>query len=233
MLKDMAADPVGALKNLAGDALQMGAGVLFQHLGQSPQNAPQVRALLTGEPVGEWHLTVGNPFAPILRIGNLVCEKCDFEWGNELGPDDFPLDLTVKVTLKPGMSRDRHMVESMYNQGWGRIYTIPTSIETTSAAQESKVDANTGPDARKRGGKKKSWGGSTFFDSFFYELGKTRAAQENMRNHVNAGMNYNPDTTGKTNKSIAAAGGLVQKLADGTGELKKSAKENYNKGRGK
>ena len=32
-------------------------------------------ALLIGEPVGEWHLTVGNPLNPIMVCGNLICEK--------------------------------------------------------------------------------------------------------------------------------------------------------------
>jgi hypothetical protein len=32
-----------------------------------------MRALLTGEPVGNWHLTVGNPLNPMMVIGNLIC----------------------------------------------------------------------------------------------------------------------------------------------------------------
>jgi len=40
--------------------------------------APTIRnmhSLLTGDPVGEWHLTVGNPLNPIMIVGNLICEK--------------------------------------------------------------------------------------------------------------------------------------------------------------
>ena len=41
------------------------------------------RALLTGEPVGDWHLTIGNPFNPIAMIGNLVVKDLSIEFYDE------------------------------------------------------------------------------------------------------------------------------------------------------
>lgn len=166
LLDKLKNDPIEALKGIASDALNVGAGALFNRLGRQPQQAPQVRALLTGNPVGEWHVVIGNPFAPMMMIGNLICTGCDFEWGNELGPDDFPLDLTVKVKLQHGMGRDRHMAESMFNQGWGRIYTIPSEIEDTSAANESKIDAYTGkyPDKKLGTGKTKKYSADDYIN---------------------------------------------------------------------
>ena len=50
-----------------------------------------IRALLTGEPVGEWHLMVGNPFNPMLMIGNLILDSANLKIEDEmLGVDDFP-----------------------------------------------------------------------------------------------------------------------------------------------
>jgi hypothetical protein len=69
-----------------------------------------MKALLTGEPVGNWHLTVGNPLNPIIVVGNLICEKMDVQFGEELGPDDFPTELKVVYTLQHGMQRDKKAI---------------------------------------------------------------------------------------------------------------------------
>jgi hypothetical protein len=132
-------DPVGTLQGIFKTGMMMALSRT-----NSNQMFHGYRALLTGEPVGEWHLVVGNPLNPMMMIGNLVCTDCKFTFGNELGPDDFPTELTVEVTLAHGMSLDRAGVESMFNRGRGRIYTLPSGIENTSAANETKVDAYTG-----------------------------------------------------------------------------------------
>ena len=84
-----------------------------------------VRALLTGEPVGEWHLMVGNPFNPIAMIGNLVVSDCEMTFSPELGPDDFPESVYFTVTLKHGKPRDKGDIESILNRGQGRLYYPP------------------------------------------------------------------------------------------------------------
>ena len=101
------------------------------------------RALLTGEPVGDWHLTIGNPLNPIAMIGNLIVKDVKFKWSNELGPDDFPIGFTAEITLDHGLGRDRDAIESMFNRGFGRIYTLSKSFRS-SADGETKVDAYTG-----------------------------------------------------------------------------------------
>lgn len=212
LLDSIKADPMNALANIAGDALQAGAGALFNTLGRQPQQAPQIRALLTGDPVGEWHLVVGNPLAPMMMIGNLVCDGCEFEWGNELGPDDFPLDLTVKVSLKHGMPRDRHMVESMFNQGYGRIYTIPTNIENTSGANESKIDRNTGKLSRGKSG--------TLKDRYKLKgaayIGELKGAYDELRHVQDYGWIPLQPKAAEAKSAI-----LGQLFSDGTGEEKK------------
>lgn len=101
------------------------------------------KALLTGDPTGEWHLTIGNPLNPIAMIGNLVCDGLEIKWSDELGPDDFPIGFDAVVSLKHGLGRDRDAVESMFNRGFGRIYSLPTEFRK-SADFESKVDQHTG-----------------------------------------------------------------------------------------
>ena len=89
-------------------------------------------ALLIGDPVGEWHLTVGNPLNPIMVIGNLICNKMDVAWDEELGPDDFPTGFTVTYTLEHGMQRDKDAIQSMFNRGMGRYYVLPDYMQCSS-----------------------------------------------------------------------------------------------------
>ena len=101
------------------------------------------RALLSGDPVGDWHLTIGNPLNPIATIGNLICDNVDIKFSDELGPDDFPIGFEAVVSLKHGLGRDRDAIESMFNRGYGRIYALSEEFKT-SADYETKVDENTG-----------------------------------------------------------------------------------------
>ena len=101
------------------------------------------RALLTGEPVGDWHLTIGNPLNPIAMIGNLIVTDVNITFSDELGPDDFPIGFKAVVTLDHGLGRDRDAIESMFNRGFGRIYTLSDKFRS-SADFETRVDENSG-----------------------------------------------------------------------------------------
>jgi hypothetical protein len=133
-------DPIEALKGLAAGSL----GVHMKNTTQKGTRGGQLRAILTGEPTGEWHLTVGNPFNPMMMIGNLICTGCKFEFGEELGPDDFPTEMKATITLEHGRPRDRDAIESMFNGGGGRLYSLPPDYEKSfSSSSQSAVDAAT------------------------------------------------------------------------------------------
>ena len=115
-----------------------------------------MRSILTGEPVGDWHLTIGNPLNPIVMIGNLICTNIEIEIDEDagLGPDDFPLGWSVTITLDHGMKRDRDALESMFNFGNGRIYELPDKFQS-SGDYETSVDKTTGtPAVSKKVGEK-------------------------------------------------------------------------------
>lgn len=104
------------IKSMA--ALVMGQG----NQNDIKNNVLKIQPLLTGEPVGEWHLMIGNPMYPIAMIGNLICKSADFKFGKTLGPDDFPTELEVSVNLDHGRPRDKGDIESIFNLGQGRFY---------------------------------------------------------------------------------------------------------------
>lgn len=161
-------DVLSSLSNLAGmggdsKAAMAAGGRVLDNIMKNGQHVWQansmkmstlpwtegMRSVLLGVPVGNWHLTVGNPLNPIAVIGNLVCKDMQIEFGEELGPDDFPLELKCTVTLAHGMARDKAAIESMFNRGAGRIYQAPDyvrmmGLDATSSDAETRVDAVTG-----------------------------------------------------------------------------------------
>jgi len=137
-------DAISALKQLAGGGLK----VLMTELGKG--KAPSIvsfKALLTGEPVGEWHLVIGNPYNPIAMIGNLIVTGADFSFNDVLGTDDFPTELTVTINLEHGRPRDKGDIESMFNKGMGRVYYLIRMpkvdiLNSSSATRNSENDTS-------------------------------------------------------------------------------------------
>lgn len=154
------------------------------------------RAILIGTPVGNWHLTIGNPLNPIAVIGNLICDKMEVTFGEDLGPDDFPLEMTVKYTLKHGMARDLAAIESMFNRGAGKIYNLPDYLRASSDL-ETKVDKFTGGAAFRA----PEFIGPTTYGltgkkSYSLDSGRTPSNSGNWRTTVVpkfTPVNYNPD----------------------------------------
>lgn len=118
-------------------------------------------SLLTGAPIGEWHLVVGNPCNPIAMIGNLICEKVKIDFGEALGPDDFPTSVKAVFTLKHGRDRERGEIESIFNRGDGRLYqsSMPTTSDAQSYDAIATVDGKTLKNAVSSVFDQRSYGG--------------------------------------------------------------------------
>jgi hypothetical protein len=95
-----------------GEALK---GMLKNKLGRPAMYA--FNSLLKGDPVGTWHVTIGNPRAPIMSMGNLIIENSTIEHYGPLGIDDFPTKLKVSIQLKHAKSRDLVEIQQMYTGG--------------------------------------------------------------------------------------------------------------------
>lgn len=129
------------MNNLLGNVNKMWKSQVIQRSMMPSIN--NMKALLTGEPVGNWHLMVGNPLNPIMTIGNLICTEMTVTPNDELGPDDFPTEIKVVYSIEHGMDREKGSIQSMFNRGNGKIYELPDYIKATSD-YETKVDAFTG-----------------------------------------------------------------------------------------
>ena len=95
-------------------------GYLKNALGRPTLYAWQ--SLLSGDDVGLWHVTIGNPRNPILAMGNLILTNATVTHSGPLGIDDFPSELKVSVTLKHARPRDLTEISRMYTRGASTIY---------------------------------------------------------------------------------------------------------------
>jgi hypothetical protein len=102
------------------------------------ENVYMPQLVLTGAPVGEWHLVVGNPCNPVAMIGNLICRDLKIDFGENLGPDDFPTELTATITMQHATERERGQIESMFNRGGGRLYQSSAPVYSNSQSIESQ-----------------------------------------------------------------------------------------------
>jgi hypothetical protein len=108
----------GVGKNFLGNIL---GNFLGSNVGSIP-GTEAVKALISAEPTGNWHLTIGNPLNPIVTAGNMYCDNAEMTLGHGLGYDDFPMEVKFVIDLKHGKPRDKGDIENMFNAGRGRIY---------------------------------------------------------------------------------------------------------------
>lgn len=99
-------------KNM-GEALK---GQLKNALGRPALYA--INSFVSGEDLGLWHVTIGNPLNPIAVMGNLILQNAELSFGDvPLGLDDFPTELKVAITLKHCKPRDLTGVAKLFTKG--------------------------------------------------------------------------------------------------------------------
>jgi hypothetical protein len=116
------------IKKVIQGSAAMALGKIADTVGRA--SIPTMNSLLSGEPTGNWHVTIGNPQNPIMCIGNLLMTGVDIKFPTDtLSYGDFPTAIQVNVKLKPGMARGRAEIEMMFNTGQQRIYWAPAEIK--------------------------------------------------------------------------------------------------------
>ncbi len=134
---------LNTLKKAVKGGFALAMSKLLDGLGRP--GIPAMQSLLSSDPVGEWHLMVGNPHNPIMSIGNLMCTGTDIKFPTDaLGYGDFPTKMQVIVKLKPGMPKDATGVEMMFNHGTSRMYWQPTKQDIIRQSTNTFAIARTG-----------------------------------------------------------------------------------------
>jgi hypothetical protein len=131
----------GGLQGLLNAGKTMLGNILGGFLGKEVgalSGTQATQAMISGEPTGSWHVTVGNPLNPIGVMGNMYCDNATMTLGKGLGYDDFPMEVKFEIDLKHGKPRDKGDIENIFNAGRGRIYA--------SAANEKDINNLRGAD---------------------------------------------------------------------------------------
>jgi hypothetical protein len=132
---------INTLKQAMKGGMALALGKILDKVGRP--GILTMNSLLSGEPTGFWHLTIGNPLNPTMCIGNLICTGVDFSFPSDsLSYGDFPTHLSVKIKLKPGQPKDRAGIEMMFNMGKHRIYYAPSSIKTVQTTNINRKTRN-------------------------------------------------------------------------------------------
>lgn len=124
-MKAMLANPKDLAKGLSDIASSVGDMIMGKLASKSRPAILSIRSALSGDPIGEWHLVIGNPLKPIACIGNLYVSNTTMQFNETLGMDDFPTEVKFTVTLKHGKPRDKGDIESIFNYGNGRLTYAP------------------------------------------------------------------------------------------------------------
>ena len=124
-----------AMSSLLKNAMSVGIGKILDSVGRA--SIITSNSLLSGEPIGNWHLTIGNPDNPIMCIGNLICMGVEIKFPtDELSYGEFPTKVSFEVKLKPAMAKDRAGIETMFNMGRQRIYHNPQKIKISKQSDK-------------------------------------------------------------------------------------------------
>lgn len=121
---------INALKSAMTNGFAIALGKLLDKVGRP--SIVMMNSLLTNEPTGYWHITIGNPDNPLLCIGNLIVTDTEVIFPTDsLSYGDFPTKMQFKVKLKPAMPKDAAGIEMMFNMGKQRLYYAPKTIEVS------------------------------------------------------------------------------------------------------
>ena len=113
-------DKVGFMENLLNTSIAQ--TIIASTIGKYQWPIRASISMLTGDPTTPWHLTIGNPYAPIISMNNIYASRVDIKGGNEMGHNDLPKILQVQVTLQQGRNLGKQEVFEMFGVNYKRRY---------------------------------------------------------------------------------------------------------------
>ena len=90
-----------------------------------------------------WYLTIGNPYSPWLATNHIIVNKINIETSNELGFNDMPIWLKVKVDCGQSRNLGRNEIIRMFNNSFLREYSKidkPTMDSELDQKQNQPLD---------------------------------------------------------------------------------------------
>lgn len=79
-------------------------------------------AVGTGMATTPWHLTIGNPYSPVLSINNIVVKDVNLSAANDFSFNDIPKELKVTIEIELGRNLGGQEISQMFNNNYYRTY---------------------------------------------------------------------------------------------------------------
>lgn len=99
-------------------------------------------SMFTGDPTTPWHLTIGNPYAPVLSMNNIHVTSVGVTMGKDLGYNDMPRIMEVKISMKQGRNLGKQEIFSFFGVNYKRKYNMSSNANTTQNSKQ-KVNSST------------------------------------------------------------------------------------------
>ena len=81
-------------------------------------------SMFTGEATTPWHLTIGNPYAPLLSMNNIHVRSVNVTFGKDMGFNDIPRIMEVKVQMKQGRNLGKQEIFNFFGVTYKRHYNV-------------------------------------------------------------------------------------------------------------
>lgn len=94
-------------------------------------------SLMTGLSTTPWHLTIGNPYSPIVNIANIVVRDVKLNFSNDLGFNDLPIRIDVSISAELGRPLGKQEIEKIFNNGYKRVYAKTHMDEWAAHTQQA------------------------------------------------------------------------------------------------
>lgn len=92
--------------------------------------------MFTGEATTPWHLTIGNPYAPIISMSNVYLKNIDVSYQGEMLYNDIPKFINVKLSLEQGRNMGKNEIYDMFGIKYKRSYQPNNSIKIEQTKTE-------------------------------------------------------------------------------------------------
>lgn len=113
-------------------------GVLKATLSRYLQEIKGAINQATGANNTPWHLTIGNPYSPILSMNNIKVSNVDIKLGSELLFNDLPKFIYVTISVEQARNLGKQEMLRMfgvkYKRDYSKAYTQVNSVGDTSGS---------------------------------------------------------------------------------------------------
>lgn len=77
---------------------------------------------MTGEATTPWHLTIGNPYAPLLSMNNIYVKNVNVKFKSEMAVNDMPKFIDVSIELEQGRNLGKQELNRLFGVEYQRKY---------------------------------------------------------------------------------------------------------------